>query len=133
MKSVHKVFPRRCNWSFYTPHFPAFGLNTEKYFVSLHSQSECRKIRTKKTPNTDSFHTMIVTQDFWFQNSSEICEYRQSRCDSQASLQAKAIKQIKVENKRVYVSTCFRICTKFNHCMKQSLDNIYVSVKNTYS
>ena len=30
------------------PYFPAFGLNTERYFVSLHIQSECGKIRTKK-------------------------------------------------------------------------------------
>ena len=30
------------------PYFPAFGLNTEKYFVSLRIQSECGKIRTKK-------------------------------------------------------------------------------------
>ena len=30
------------------PYFPAFGLNTERYFVSLRIQSECRKIRTRK-------------------------------------------------------------------------------------
>ena len=30
------------------PYFPAFGLNTERYFVSLHIQSECGKIRTRK-------------------------------------------------------------------------------------
>ena len=30
------------------PHFPAFGLNTERYSVSLHIQSECGKIRTRK-------------------------------------------------------------------------------------
>ena len=29
-------------------YFPAFGLNTERYFVSLHIQSECEKIRTRK-------------------------------------------------------------------------------------
>ena len=29
------------------PYFPAFGLNTEIYFVSLLIQSECRKIRTR--------------------------------------------------------------------------------------
>ena len=31
------------------PYFLAFGLNTERYFVSLCIQSECGKIRTKKT------------------------------------------------------------------------------------
>ena len=29
------------------PYFPALGLNTEIYFVSLHIQSECGKIRTR--------------------------------------------------------------------------------------
>ena len=30
------------------PYFPAFGLNTERYFVSLHIQSECGKIQSRK-------------------------------------------------------------------------------------
>ena len=30
------------------PYFPAFGLNTDRYFVSLRIQSECEKIRTRK-------------------------------------------------------------------------------------
>ena len=30
------------------PYFPVFGLNTERYFVSLRIQSECGKIRTRK-------------------------------------------------------------------------------------
>ena len=34
------------------PYFPAFRLNTEKYFISLRIQSEYGKIRTKITPNT---------------------------------------------------------------------------------
>ena len=41
------------------PYFPALGLNTERYFVvSLRIQSECRKIRTRKTPYLDTFHTV---------------------------------------------------------------------------
>ena len=51
VKSVH--IP-----SFSGPYFPAFGLNTERYSVSLRIQSECGKIRTKKTPNTDTFNAM---------------------------------------------------------------------------
>ena len=35
-------------------HFPAFGLNTERYGVSLRIQSECGKMRTRITLNTDS-------------------------------------------------------------------------------
>ena len=40
------------------PFFLAFGLNTERYSVSLRIQSEYEKIRTRKTPNTDTFHAM---------------------------------------------------------------------------
>ena len=40
------------------PYFPAFGMNTEKYGVSLCIQSKCRKIRTRKTPNTDIFQAV---------------------------------------------------------------------------
>ena len=36
------------NKVFFVPYFPAFGLNTERYFVSLHIQPECGKIRTRK-------------------------------------------------------------------------------------
>ena len=37
-------------------HFPVFRLNTERYEVSLRIQSECGKIRTRITLNTDTFH-----------------------------------------------------------------------------
>ena len=42
------------------PYFAAFGLNTEKYGVSLRIQSECGNIRSRKTLNTDTFHTVFV-------------------------------------------------------------------------
>ena len=41
------------------PYFPAFGLNKERHSVSLLIQSECEKIRTRETPNADTFHTVI--------------------------------------------------------------------------
>ena len=47
-----------CIWSFSGPYFSAFVLNTERYGVSLRIQSECGKIPTKKTPNTDAFYTV---------------------------------------------------------------------------
>ena len=50
--------------SFSGPYFPSFGLNTEKYGVSLRIQSECGKIRTRKTPNTDTFHAVRVDETF---------------------------------------------------------------------
>ena len=41
--------------SYSSPYFPAFGLNTE---VSLRIQFECGKIRTRITPNTDTFYAI---------------------------------------------------------------------------
>ena len=40
--------------SFSVSYFPAFGLNGESYAVSLHIQSECWEIRSRKTLNTDT-------------------------------------------------------------------------------
>ena len=45
-------------WSFSGPYFPAFGLNTEIYGVNLRIHSECGKIQTRKTPNTDTFYAV---------------------------------------------------------------------------
>ena len=46
------------NWSFSGPYFPAFGLNTEIYYVNLFIQSKCRKIYFRKTRNIDNFYVM---------------------------------------------------------------------------
>ena len=40
--------------SYSGPHFPTFRLNTEKY------QSECRKMQTRITPNTDTFYAVFL-------------------------------------------------------------------------
>ena len=42
------------------PYFPAFGLNRERYSVSLRIQSECWKIRTRITPNMGTFYAVYV-------------------------------------------------------------------------
>ena len=47
-------------WSYSGPYFPAFGLNTERCEVSLRIQSECGKIRTRVTSNTQTFHAVIL-------------------------------------------------------------------------
>ena len=41
-------------------HFPAFGLDTEKYFVSLRIQPECGKMLTRITPNTYTFYEVNI-------------------------------------------------------------------------
>ena len=38
------------------PHLDWIRGDTKRYSVSLPIQSECRKIRIRKTPNTDTFH-----------------------------------------------------------------------------
>ena len=47
--------------SFSGPYFPAFGLNMERYPVSLSIQSKCGKIWTRKISNTDAFHAMVLS------------------------------------------------------------------------
>ena len=47
--------------SFFGPYFPTFGLNVERYSVSLRIQSECGKIRTRKNRNIDTFHAVFRT------------------------------------------------------------------------
>ena len=42
------------------PHFPAFGLNTERYGISLPIQSEYGKIRTRITLNMYTFYGVLV-------------------------------------------------------------------------
>ena len=41
-------------------HFSTFGLNTERYF----EQSECRKMRTRITRNTGTFHGVEIIKKF---------------------------------------------------------------------
>ena len=43
-------------------YFPAFGLSTNRYSVSLRIQSKCGKIRTRKTANADTFHTVLAIE-----------------------------------------------------------------------
>ena len=45
--------------SYSGPYFSPFGLNTERYKVSLRVQSERGKIWTRTTPNTDTFHVVF--------------------------------------------------------------------------
>ena len=39
---------------------------TDNYSVSLRFNSECRGIRTKRTPNTDTFHAVSVLPENFF-------------------------------------------------------------------
>ena len=50
--------------SFSGQYFPAFGLNTERYQVSPRIQYKSGKMRTRKTPNTDTFHAVTAPAYF---------------------------------------------------------------------
>ena len=49
-----------CIWSYSGPYFTTFGLNTERYGVSLRIQSKSGKMQTRITPNTDTFHAVLI-------------------------------------------------------------------------
>ena len=44
--------------SYSRPYFPVFGLNTERYGIFI--QSECGKMRSRITPNTDTFNAVNI-------------------------------------------------------------------------
>ena len=50
--------------SYSGPNFPAFGLNRERYGVSLRIQSICGKIRTRITPNVDAFYQVYDKRSY---------------------------------------------------------------------
>ena len=52
---------------------PTFGLDTERYFVSLLIHSECGNIRIIITPNADTFHAL-----FTFRQKSGSFQYNAS-------------------------------------------------------
>ena len=56
---VRSVLIRSCS----APHFPAFRLNMERYGVSLRIQSEYGKMRTRITPNTDTFYAVRTNEN----------------------------------------------------------------------
>ena len=62
-RPVFKVFLVRIFLrSFSGPYFLTFGQNAERYSVSIPIQSECKKIRTRKTSNRDAFHALETKQ-----------------------------------------------------------------------
>ena len=49
-------------WSSFFPHFPAFGLNTERYGVSLRIQSKCGK---NKDQNNSEYRLFVRSGSCW--------------------------------------------------------------------
>ena len=57
------IFPH-LDWirTAFFPHFPAFGLNTERYSIYLRIHSKCGKMRSRITPNMDTFYAVFFSQ-----------------------------------------------------------------------
>ena len=61
--------------SYSGPYFPAFGQNTEAYGVSLRIKSECGEMRTRITPNEETFlRSVIFLESFLESLKSDICK-----------------------------------------------------------
>ena len=52
--------------------FPEFGLNTERYFVSLRIQSECGKMQIRITPNADTFYAVLFIWSYTFEQDNAL-------------------------------------------------------------
>ena len=61
--NIHHSIKNVRIWSYSGTHFPAFGLDTERYSVSLRIQSECGKMWTRINPNTDTFHAVSSNEN----------------------------------------------------------------------
>ena len=57
-KTVFKVW--KTGYGFFQKYICDTKHHTERYFVYLRIQSECGKIRTRKTPNTNTYHAVKV-------------------------------------------------------------------------
>ena len=59
-------------WSAFFSHFPTFVLSTERYRVriSVRMRENARKMRTKITPNTDTFYAVTYKEKNFKWNSS---------------------------------------------------------------
>ena len=64
--------------SYSGPLFPIFGLNTERWGIFLGVQSECGKMRTRITPNTNTFHAVreSLESKFFRASSNKISSLR---------------------------------------------------------
>ena len=56
-------------------YFPAFGLNAERYGVSLRIQSKCGKYGPEKTAHLDTFHAVHFTG--FIRRELLICEFEE--------------------------------------------------------
>ena len=71
-KNLQQALHKKCPYlELFWSVFSRIGLNTERYGVSFRIQSECGKIQTRITPNTDTFHA----DEKSLEKSSKKCEW----------------------------------------------------------
>ena len=104
--------------SFSGPYFPAFGLNTEKYSVYLPIQSECGKIQTKKTPNTDTFYAILIT--WWYhENGHELLSFN---CIVKWALLFAHLRTVKISSRSMLAAwpslpVPYEVLSDFKYCL----------------
>ena len=89
--------------SYSGPYFLAFGLNMEKYSVSFRIQSECGKIQTRITPNTDTFHAV---------------DGKPNEFPTLINHQKNLIKAVASENREFRTTVCLKIHERCNKDIK---------------
>ena len=62
-----------CIWSYSGPHFLVFGLNTERYGVSVRIQSQCGKMWTRITLKVTFTDTFYAVEVFFFVDKDDEC------------------------------------------------------------
>ena len=82
---------KNCPYSvFSAPYVSTFGLNTNIYRVNLPVQSECGKIRTRKTPSMDTFHAAILRLNFELQDNQFVGNKAKGRISKRVFQENKA-------------------------------------------
>ena len=89
-------------WSAFSPHFPAFGLNTERCSVSLRIQSKCGKMREKCEPEYLRVRTLFTQHD------ANDCVYT-SRKPSRGVLLSSKIKSTLIKIKEIFLKIVCKI------------------------
>ena len=106
--------------------FPTFGLNTERYGVSLRIQSECWKIGTRNFPNTDIFHVEIRSISPYSVRMREITDHKFSKYGHfSRSISHCDINLLYIKYNYFYLFNPLNTSpTKWPNTLKQFVDNI---------
>ena len=66
---------------FSSQYFPVFVLSTEIYRVNLPIQSQCEKIWTRKTTNTDILYAVLTVKIYWWWRQSWLYTANESQAN----------------------------------------------------